>query len=364
MTKRHTTRPHDESVLIVDDEPWISDVIADQLALEGFVPTAINDSSQAMDLLARDAFDLVILDIYMPAPDGLTLLKRIQAQYPLLPVLMLTAFSDAETATRAMRDGATDYIVKPHHGAQLALRVERALERGEMLRERARAQEYLEQRVAEQTQQLRRQSRQLASMLERMQIHYQATLRALEASLDVRDQSAPGHCRRVAKLAVQLAQEMDVTGDDLVALEHGARLHDIGKMGIPDNILMKPGPLTDPQWEMMRRHPVIGCEIVGHIDFLQSALPIIRHHHEHYDGSGYPDGLRGQEIPLLARIFSVVDAFDALTHNRPYNKVLKVQEALDRLQRDSAKLYDPEVIAAFAQMVHRRMAALSPADSD
>ena len=170
------------------------------------------------------------------------------------------------------------------------------------------------------------------------------------------------HSLSVARLvgtATDLYPEMD--GDLAISV---ALLHDIGKMGIPDNILMKPGPLTDPQWEMMRRHPVIGCEIVGHIDFLQSALPIIRHHHEHYDGSGYPDGLRGQEIPLLARIFSVVDAFDALTHNRPYNKVLKVQEALDRLQRDSAKLYDPEVIAAFAQMVHRRMAALSPADSD
>ena len=355
MTPRHASRPHDERVLIVDDEPWISDVIADQLSLEGFVPTTTNDSSQVMDILSNGAFDMVILDIYMPSPDGLALLKDIQEKDPHLPVLMLTAFTDAETATQAMKDGASDYIVKPHHRPQLVMRVERALERGEMLRERARAQEILERRVAEQTEQLRQQSQQLATMLGRVKVNYQATLRALEASLDVRDQSAPGHCRRVAKLAVYLARRMGVAGDDLVALEHGARLHDIGKMGVPDDILMKPGPLTDPEWVMMRRHPEIGCQIVGHIDFLQNALPIIRHHHERYDGLGYPDGLKGNEIPLLARIFCVVDAFDALTHARPYNEVLSVQAALDSLQSDSGALYDPRVVDAFDAMLRAKV---------
>jgi len=354
MTKRHTPPPRSERVLVVDDEPWITEVISDQLALEGFRVQATNDSSEVIDLLSESVFDLVILDIYMPPPDGLALLGQIQAQYPLLPVLMLTAFSDAETATQAMKDGASDYIVKPHHGPQLVMRVERALERAEMLRERARARELLEQRVAEQTQQLRTQSRQLADMLTRVTVTYQATVRALEASLDVRDQSAPGHCRRVARLAVQLAKTMGIDGDDLIALEHGARLHDIGKLGIPDGILLKPGPLTDQEWLTMRRHPDIGCQIVGHIDFLRDALSIIRHHHEHYDGSGYPSGLEGDEIPLLARIFGVVDAFDAQTNSRPYNRVLTVRQALDNIVENKGRLFDPQVVDAFVSMIERQ----------
>lgn len=336
--------PRPERILVVDDEPWITEVIVDQLLLEGFQSDATNDSSEVMDLLSAKHYDLAILDIHMPAPNGLTLLREIQARDPYMPVLMLTAFSDAETATQAMHDGASDYVVKPHHGAQLAMRIVRALERGQLLRERAEAQALLERRVDEQT-------RQLAQMLDRMTVTYQATVKALEATLDVRDQSAPGHCRRVARLAVQLARKMGVKGDDLMALEQGARLHDIGKLGIPDGILMKPGPLTEAEWQSMQKHPEIGRQIVAHIDFLASALPVIQHHHEHYDGSGYPDGLRGADIPLLARIFGVVDAFDAQTHIRPYNTVLTPQKALDNIRASAGTVFDPQVVDVFAALL-------------
>jgi cyclic di-GMP phosphodiesterase len=343
--------PRPERILVVDDEPWITEVIVDQLLLEGFQSDATNDSTEVMDLLSGKHYDLVILDIHMPAPNGLTLLREIQARDPFMPVLMLTAFSDAETATQAMHDGASDYVVKPHHGAQLAMRIVRALERGQLLRERAEAQALLERRVDEQTRQLRDQARQLTQMLERMTVTYQATVKALEATLDVRDQSAPGHCQRVARLAVQLARKMGVKGDDLMALEHGARLHDIGKLGIPDGILMKPGPLTEAEWRSMQKHPEIGRQIVAHIDFLAGALPIIQHHHEHYAGSGYPDGLQGSEIPLLARIFSVVDAFDAQTHTRPYNTVLTPQKALDNIRASAGTVFDPQVVDVFAALL-------------
>ena len=348
---RRNTQPSTGRILIVDDEPWITHVISQQLTLEGYQTDTTNDSSQVMGALSTTDYDLVVLDIHMPPPNGLVLLRQIQEQHPLLPVLMLTASRDAETATRAMHEGASDYIVKPHRRPQLAVRVQRAMERGQLLREKTKAHQLLERRVSEQTWQLREQSTQLAQMLERMTVTYQATLRALEATLDVRDQSAPGHCRRVAKLAVQLAQRMGLPEDDLVALEHGARLHDIGKLGIPDGILMKAGPLTDTEWRTMQKHPEIGCQIVGHIDFLQDALPIIRHHHEHYDGSGYPSGLKGKEIPLLARIFSVVDAFDAQTNKRPYNSVLNAQNALEDLRVNGKKLFDPEVVDAFTNMI-------------
>lgn len=343
-----------ERVLAVDDEPDITDLICEQLAFQGFQVDGTNDSSEVLDMLSRAHYDLVILDIQMPAPDGLTLLAAIQERDPFLPVLMLTAFGDAETATRAMQEGASDYLVKPHRGRQLILRVERALERGQLLRERAHFHQLLEQRVEEQTHQLREQSRQLEQMLDRVLVTYRATLKALEAALDARDQSAPGHCRRVARLAVQLGKKLGLSRHDLVALEHGALLHDIGKLGIPDGILLKPGPLTDHEWLTMQKHPTIGSQIVGHIDFLQDALPVIRCHHEHYDGSGYPQGLQGNQIPLLARIFSVVDAFDALTSKRPYNAVRSTQAALDDIRADAGKLFDPRVVDVFVRMIERQ----------
>ncbi len=338
-------------ILVIDDEPWIADVVAEQLKLQGFHADTSTDSSQVMDSLAAMPYDLVISDIRMPPPTGLELLESIKLRYPHLPVLMLTACGDTEMAIQAMHEGASDYIVKPHHPAQLVLRVERALERGRLMRERAQTYQLLEHRVHQQTQQLHEQSQQLTTMLEHVLLTYQATLTALEAALDARDQSAPGHCRRVARLAVQLGQRMGLDDKDLVILEHGARLHDIGKLGIPDTILMKPGPLSAEERRTMEHHPEIGCQIVAHIDFLRDALPIIRHHHEHWDGSGYPHGLWGKDIPLLARIFSVVDAFDAQANVRPYNTRPSVEKALASIHAHRGTWFDPCAVDAFAAMI-------------
>ena len=340
-----------EHILIVDDDPWIVDIVAEQLALQEFEVHTTVDSSQVMGLLGANTHDLVILDVCMPEPSGLELLKRIHQKYPYLPVLMLTSSGDTATAVQAMQEGASDYIIKPHRASQLIACVERALERGNILRERALAYQILEQRVRQQTRQLHEQSKQLTQMLERVLLTYQATLHALEAALDARDQSAPGHCRRVAKLAVELGRRMRLSNTELLALEQGARLHDIGKLGIPDTILMKPGPLTPKERRTIERHPEIGCDIVAHIDFLQDALPIIRYHHEHYDGSGYPNGLYREQIPLLARIFSVVDAFDAQANRRPYNTAPSVHKALANIRANRGKWFAPEVVDAFIEMM-------------
>jgi len=147
---------------------------------------------------------------------------------------------------------------------------------------------------------------------------------------------------------------MGLDDGDLVALEHGARLHDIGKLGIPDTILLKPGPLSPEERQIMERHPEIGCQIVAHIDFLEDALPIIRHHHEHWDGSGYPHGLEGVEIPLLARIFSVVDAFDAQANVRPYNTRPSVDKALASVRAHRGTWFDPSAVDAFVAMITDR----------
>lgn len=350
--KLYQARPkRSERVLVIDDDLWVVDVIAKQLELAGFQATMTTDSSQVMSMLAVEHYDLVIADIRMPHPDGLTLLKAIQDAYPFVAVLMLTGVNDVDTATKAMLDGASDYIAKPHNEAQLLLRADRALERSRLLQERALYHQHLEERVVQQTQKLQEQSQRLTQMLERLFVTYNATLKALEAALDVRDQSAPGHCRRVSKLATQLAKKMGFTGDDLTSIEHGALLHDIGKLGIPDAILMKPGPLTEQERKIIERHPEIGCQIVGDIDFLKNAMPIIRYHHERYDGTGYPEKLKGKEIPILARIFSIVDAYDAQTNHRPYNTVRSTQNALEELRASQGRAFDPQVVKAFAEMI-------------
>lgn len=340
-----------EHILVVDDDLWVVEVISKQLDLAGFRVSLTTDSSQVMDMLANNHYDLVVSDVCMPAPDGLTLLKEIQKTHPFLAVLMLTAVSDVGTATQAMLAGASDYIVKPHNETQLLMRVDHALERSRLLKEQALYHQRLEKRVSQQTRRLQDQSQRLSQMLERLFVTYKATLNALQAALDVRDQSAPGHCKRVSKLAIQLAKRMGFTGDDLINIEHGALLHDIGKLGIPDAILMKPGPLTQQEREMMEGHPEIGCQIIGDIEFLKDALPIIRHHHERYGGSGYPNGLKGEEIPILARIFSVVDAYDAQTNRRPYNTVLSIQSSLVELRANRGLLFDPQVVDAFSAMI-------------
>ncbi len=355
MTESFATNPERlEHILVVDDDLWIVDVIGKQIDLAGFHVSLTTDSSQVMDILANKHFDLVICDVCMPFPDGLTLLKEIQKEYPFLAVLMLTAVSDVETATQAMLNGASDYIVKPHDETQLLLRVDRALERSRLLLEQALYHQHLEERVNQQTRRLKDQSRRLSQMLERLFVTYKATLNALQAALDERDQSAPGHSKRVSKLAVQLGKRMGFAGDDLVNLEHGALLHDIGKLGTPDAILLKPGPLTEQERNMMERHPEIGCQIIGDIDFLKGARPIIRYHHERYDGSGYPSGLKGKEIPILARVFAVVDAYDAQTNRRPYNTVRSIQSSLAELRANRETFFDPQVVDAFIAMIEQK----------
>ncbi len=342
-----------ERILIVDDDFWVVDVISKQLALEGFQVDTTTESDQVMRMLAQKHYALVISDLSMPPPDGLTLLKQIQAQYPFTAVLMLTGVNDVKTAIQSMLNGASDYLVKPHNEAQLRLRVERALERSQLLQERALYYARLEEQVKQQTQKLRQQSRKLSQMLNQLYVTYQATLNALEAALDVRDQSSPGHCRRVSKLAVRLARKVGLKGKDLTDIEHGALLHDIGKLSIPDAILLKPGPLTIEERQIVENHPNTGVQIVGHIDFLAGALPVVRCHHERYDGNGYPEGLRGEEIPLLARIFSIVDAFDAQVSQRPYNRVRTVEAALEELQTARGASFDPQLVDAFVEMIEQ-----------
>ncbi|HRQ23195.1 MAG TPA: HD domain-containing protein, partial [Anaerolineales bacterium] len=180
---------------------------------------------------------------------------------------------------------------------------------------------------------------------------YDQTLASLISALDARDRETEGHSLRVSQLAVKLGETLGFSQEQLKVLERGSLLHDIGKIGVSDNILHKPGPLNEGEWKIMRQHPDIGAKIVEGIPFLEDTIPLIRHHQERWDGSGYPDRLAGQEIPLLARLFAVVDAFDALTSNRPYRKKTSEQEALEYIRENAEILFDPKITAAFEQLI-------------
>src|SRR5438445_124038 len=248
--------------------------------------------------------------------------------------------ADVKTAIASLKLGAYDFIMKPVNVDELLIAADRALERRQLLIEHRHYQELLERRVEEAT-------RGLAQLNRELQDAYRTTLEALGSALDTRDVGTESHSRRVHGYAMATARVYGVPEPDLPALAHGVLLHDIGKIGIPDGILLKPGPLTDEEWKIMRRHPEIGRQLIEKIPFLQGAVPIVYCHHEKWDGSGYPQGLKGEEIPLGARIFMVVDAFDAMTFDRPYSKAQPFDVAKAEIKRCSGKHFDPTVVTAF-----------------
>jgi response regulator RpfG family c-di-GMP phosphodiesterase len=249
---------------------------------------------------------------------------------------VLTGAPDVKTAIDSLKLGAYDFIMKPVNVDELLFAAERALERRQLLIERREYHALLERRVEEATRSL--------------QEAYRATLEALGSALDSRDVGTEAHSRRVHGYALATAREYGMPEAEIPDLEHGVLLHDIGKIGIPDAILLKPGRLTPEEWETMRRHPEIGKRLIGGIAFLRGAVPIIYCHHEKWDGSGYPRGLTGDEIPLGARIFSVVDAFDAMTFDRPYSKAIPFDAAQTEIKRCAGSHFDPAVVEAFLRV--------------
>jgi response regulator RpfG family c-di-GMP phosphodiesterase len=256
---------------------------------------------------------------------------------------VLTGAADVKTAIDSLKFGAYDFIMKPVNVDELVIAADRALERRQLLIERRQYQSYLELRVEEATRDLQGAFRELKDT-------YKSTLEALGSALDTRDVGTEAHSRRVHGYSMATAKEYGVPDHHLTDIAHGVLLHDIGKIGIPDAILLKPGPLTPDEWKVMRRHPEIGRRLIENIPFLREAVPIIFHHHERWDGSGYPLGLKGEAIPLGARIFAVVDAFDAMTFDRPYSKAITFESAKAEIRRCSGTHFDPTVVQAFLRV--------------
>lgn len=329
-----------EQILIVDDEESIREVLASLLEASGYRCVTAANGTEALKLLDTSRFDLVLSDILMPLMDGLALLEKVHEREPDLPVVMVTAMHDISTAIGALRTGAYDYILKPFEKDQLYFSVRRAMEHRRLVVENRNYQNGLEYLVQERT-------AQLSEALRDLERSYDYTLEAFAGALDLKDAETEGHCQRVTSYTVLIARNMGVEANALRHIARGAFLHDIGKMGIPDGILRKPGPLTDEERTVMRRHTEIGYAALRNIPFLRQAAEIVLTHQEHYDGRGYPRGLRAEEIPLGARIFAVADAFDAMISERPYRHAISVEEAREEIRRHAGTQFDPRVVEVF-----------------
>ncbi len=342
--------PEPIHILIVDDDQAIRDLLSEGLSCSGYLCETARHGAEGLQKVRAHSFEVVVSDIDMPEMDGVRLLQEIKRIHPDTEIIMLTGVVDVETAIQSMRLGAHDYLTKPFNLAEMRITVERALEKRRLICENQEYQRTLETRVAERTAELSRKSREVEDLFNRLKSSYQTTLETLATALDTRDTETLGHSLRVASYTVAVARRMGVVDPDLTDIYRGALLHDVGKIGIPDAILRKPGKLTPEEWVEMRKHPEIGYRILQGINFLEAAREIVLSHQETYDGSGYPRGLKGKDIPLGARVFAVVDTLDAMTSDRPYRKALPYDAARSEILKFSGTQFDPDVVRVFLQI--------------
>jgi len=331
----------DERILVVDDEDALRDVVCSILIQAGFECRPLSSGAEALAALRSDGgYSLLLSDMIMEGMDGLTLLAQVRQMQPELPVVMVTAVHDVSIALTALRNGAYDYLLKPFEREQLLAIVRRALETRRLKLENLAYQTKLESLVAARTEMLR----QTLADLERS---YDITLEALGDALDLKDAETEGHSRRVTAFTIAIARAMGMPQDQVRVIARGAFLHDVGKMAIPDAILRKPGRLTGEEQAIMRQHAALGYQMLRKIPFLHEASEIVYCHQEHFDGSGYPRGLKAEQIPLGARIFAIADTFDAMTSDRPYRAAQSISSGRREIQRYSGHQFDPDIVEVF-----------------
>jgi putative nucleotidyltransferase with HDIG domain len=326
-------------ILIVDDEVEITEILADLLN-EDYECVRAGSAEQALTQLSDSQFQLVISDITMPGMSGLDMIPHIKESSPDTVVVMISGMQTVESAIGALRLGAFDYLMKPFDLRQVEAVVKRALEHHDLVVAKQRYENHLEELVEQRTVELDR-------ALNSLEGAYRSTLKALTAALETRDSETHGHSERVVSYSLRLGREYGLNSDQMKSLEFGSLLHDIGKIGVPDSILRKPAKLTEEEWVRMREHPVHGQQILRGIEFLQGAARVVAQHHEQWDGSGYPLGLRGEEIDICARIFAVADAFDAITSDRVYRRGKTYEAAAQELDDWAGRQFDPKVVEAF-----------------
>jgi response regulator RpfG family c-di-GMP phosphodiesterase len=311
-----------------------------KLRSAGYESHHCTNPTDALELLSRDPFDAIISDLNMPGVSGFDLLEATRQHLPHAAFLMATGVNDISVGIAAMKKGAADYLLKPFQLDAVIVSLERALETKRLEAKLEDYRKHLEEMVE-------RRTKQLEAALRRIELTYDETLEALGAALDLRDNETAGHSRRVTLYSLEIAKAMGCSKELSRPLTWGAFLHDIGKIGIPDSILLKAGKLTPEETAIMQTHVRIGYNLMGQIAFLAPATEIVLTHQERFDGTGYPQGLVGEEIPLGARIFAVADTLDAITSDRPYRRGRPYTVALKEIQGESGKQFDPKVVEGF-----------------
>ena len=319
-------------ILIVDDEPVARAALEGLLFREPYELNFAVNGIEGLSMANNLHPDLILLDVMMPQMDGFEVCRRIRAtpQLSEVPVLLITSLDDRDSRLTGLQAGADDFISKPFDSMELLAR----------LQSLTRLNRY--RRIVEQR-------RQLESLHAELLIAYDKTIEGWSQALDLRDKETEGHTLRVTRWTVEMAAAAGLNEEEQKHIWRGALLHDVGKLGIPDSILLKPGKLSDEEWLIMRRHPVYAFEWLSGIDYLTQALAIPYCHHEKWDGSGYPQGLKGEDIPLPARLFAVIDVWDALTSDRPYRQAMSPEKVIRYIQDQAGTHFDPQVVELFTQ---------------
>ncbi len=333
-----------DRILVVDDEEPIREIVASMLGTAGYACKQAASGLEALAVLTSgEEFELMLSDLMMADLDGIGLLERTKEKYPDMPVVMVTAVHDISVALAAIRNGAYDYLLKPFEREQLLNTVSRALENRRLKVENRTYQTNLESLVKARTDQL-----QIA--MANLERSYDITLETLGDALDMKDRETEGHSKRVTAFTIAIARAMGLPREQINSIARGAFLHDIGKIAIPDKILNKPGKLDADEMTVMKEHTYHGYQIVKKIPFLAEAAEIVYSHQEWFNGSGYPRGLKGEEIPLGARIFSVADTLDAITSERIYRPAQPLQAAKIEIEKWAGRQFDPDVVKVFLEM--------------
>jgi putative two-component system response regulator len=315
-------------VLIVDDDQFALQSMVRALEGESYEVVTTTSGLEAIDLLRQDSFDLVLTDLKMPGVDGLVVLRKVREIAPQAVVLILTGYASLESAIEALRQGAYDYLVKPCSDDELKLKIAEGLEKVYLAKERQRAEEELRQSYVKSRRTL------------------EEIVHALASAVEMKDPYTAGHQRRVTQLACAIAREMGLSEERIEGLRIAAAIHDIGKINVPAEILRKPSALSDLEYALVRTHPQVGHDVLKGIEFPWPVAQIVLQHHERMDGSGYPQGLSGEEIILEARILGVADVVEAMASHRPYRSTLSMCEALGEISQNRGIFYDPDVVDA------------------
>ena len=326
-------------LLIVDDEAGVRGVLQDLLSNVYECGDAAS-AEEALEQLRAGSYQLVISDITMPGLSGLDMIPQVKEISPDTVIIMISGMQTIESAVHALRLGAFDYLMKPFDLRQVEAAIARAYQHHQLMVAKRLYENHLEELVEVRTLELDR-------ALGSLENAYRSTLQALTAALETRDAETHGHSERVVTFSLRLGREYGLNAREIKSLEFGSLLHDIGKIGVPDAILRKPAKLTEEEWVRMREHPLHGQQILRGIKFLEGAAHVVAQHHEKWDGSGYPLGLKAEEIDICARIFSVADAFDAITSDRVYRKGRPYEVAAQELDEWVGRQFDPKVVEVF-----------------